>query len=334
MFAELSSYYALAFRTSFPMDGKQRRLHVEVKRSDVMVVPPDTSFATPKDLPSARAAARTEKPSRLIEALSGPLPRGEIRLALGNVAVAGRAESKDHAVALTLGIPTPAIGAEPQQYAVSLFVFDGEGLREIQKQSLTVTAQPRRDDADWVSEVAIPLSLRPGRYIVRVAVAEVPGMDPARASPAADTGSAGSVYATISVPDFARERLSLSGVAIGRAEGRPIGGREAVQAHLPFAPTVVRQFAATDRVGAFVRVYQAAGRSETVQLGTQVLDAADAVVASNSTVLPASGFGAGRNVEHRYELPLRTLPPGEYLLRFVAGAAGLRASRDVRFSIR
>ena len=331
MFAELSSYYALAFRTSFLMDGKLRRLHVEVNRPDVMVVPPDTSFATPKDLPSARAASRTEKPSRLIEALSGPLPRGDIRLALGHVAVAvaQRADSKDHAVALTLGIPTPATNADPQQFAVSLFVFDGEGLREIQKQNLTVTALPRRDDGDLISEVAIPLPLKPGRYIVRVAVAEAQ----TEAKPAAAT-IAGSVYTTIIVPDFAKERLSMSGVAVGRAEGRPIGGREGLQAHLPFAPTVVREFSTTDRVGALVRVYQAAGRSEPVQLKTQILDATDGVVTSGSSVLPASSFSDGRNAEHRYELPLRTLAPGEYLLRFVAEAAERRVTREVRFSIR
>ena len=34
MFGELSSYYAIAFRTIFSMDGKLRRLHVEVKRPD------------------------------------------------------------------------------------------------------------------------------------------------------------------------------------------------------------------------------------------------------------------------------------------------------------
>ena len=329
MFGELSSYYAIAFRTSFPMDGKLRRLNVEVKRPDVMIVPQDTSFATPKDVPSARAAARTEKPSRLIEALSGPLPRGDIRLALGNVAVAV-AGGKEQAVALTLGIPTPATGANPQQFAVGLSVFDGEGLREIQKQNLTVSALPRRDDADAISEAAIPLSLRPGRYIVRIAVAEAP----AGATAAAATGATGSVYTTITVPDFGKEQLSMSGVAIGRAEGRPIGGREAVQRHLPFAPTVVREFSSTDRVGALVRVYQAAGRSEPVQLGTQILDAAGAVVASESSSLAASSFGDGRNAEHRYELPLRTLSPGEYLLRFVAEAAGRRVTREVRFSIR
>ena len=126
----------------------------------------------------------------------------------------------------------------------------------------------------------------------------------------------------------------MSGVAVGRAEGRPIGGREAVQAHLPFAPTVVREFSTTDRVGALVRVYQAAGRSEPVQLETQILDATDAVVASGSIVLPASSFSDGRNAEHRYELPLRTLSPGEYLLRFVAQAAERRVTREVRFSIR
>ena len=97
---------------------------------------------------------------------------------------------------------------------------------------------------------------------------------------------------------------------------------------------MVREFSTTDKVGALVRIYQAAGRTDPVQLETQVLDAADAVVASSSSILGASAFIEGRGAEHRYELPLRTLSPGEYLLRFVTEAAGRRSTREVRFSIR
>lgn len=321
MFAELSSYYALAFRSSFPMDGKLRWLQVEVTRPGAVVSTPDTSFATPKDLTKVRTVAATAKPSGLVEALSGPLPRGDIRLSLGNVAVAVPG-SKEQSVAMTLGIPAPAEGAERQQFALSLFVYDSEGRREVLRQNQTVTSAPRRNVEDDLSEVILPLSLLPGRYLVRVAVAETV------------SGSTGSVYTSVTVPDFAREPLSLSGVAIGRAEGRLIGGREAIQSVLPFAPTVVREFTSTDRVGALVRVYQAPGRSATVRLETQVVNAGGAVVVSQLTSFAASDFAGGQGAEHRYELPLRPLAPGEYLLRFVASASGRQVARDVRFSIR
>ncbi len=321
MFGELSSYYALAFRGNFPMDGKLRWLQVRVNRADVVVSPPDAAFATPKDMADARAASRVAKPAGLIEALAGPLPRGDVRLALGNVAVAVPGK-KEQAVTLTLGIPAPPVGAERRQFAMSLFVYDSEGLRELITRRQTVSAPPRRTETDRLAEVAIPLSLQPGRYQLRVAVSE------------AATGASGSVYSTLTVPDFAKERLSMSGVAIGWAEGSPIGDRDTVLPLLPFAPTVVREFASTDRVGALVRVHQGTGRAVPVQLQTQILDAGGAVVASGTTQLAAPDFADGHGAEHRYELPLRLLQPGAYLLRFVAVGAERTVTRDVRFSVR
>lgn len=321
MFAELSSYYAIAFRSSFPMDGKLRRLQVDVTRPDMLIILPDTTFATPKDLAAVSTASRASAPSGLVEALSGPLPRGDVRLSLGNVPVAV-ANGKDHAVALTVGIPSPVAGAAPQQFALSVFVYDGEGRRELLKQSNIVTVSPGTGDTPELSEVAIALALRPGRFLVRAVVAE------------AVTGTSGSVYTTVTVPDFSKEPLSVSGVAIGRAEGRPIGGREALTSMLPFAPTVAREFSASDHVGALIRVHQAAGRAGPVRLETEILDATNAVVAAASKTLESSVFATGAGVEHRYDLPLKLLAQGEYLLRFVATAGSHHVTRDVRFSIR
>lgn len=323
MFTELSSYYTIAFRTSFPMDGKQRWLEVEVKRPGVIISPPDTSFAAPKDMSDVGPAPRAAAPAGLVEALSGPLPRGDVRLLLGHVPVAV-AGSKEHAVALTLGIPRPVAGSPPQQFGLNLFVYDGEGRRRIIAQSQDVTVQPRSDDTNQPAEVAIPLRLSAGRYLVRVAVND-------KAS-----GLTGSVYTTVTVPDFAKEPLSMSGVAIGRLESGPIGGRETVESFLPFAPTVVREFSASDRVGALVRLHQAAGERVDVRLDSQILDATGAVVSSESSTLRAAGFADHRGVEVRSDLRLRGLPPGEYLLRLVASQAGTRVqvTREVRFSIR
>ena len=321
MFNELSSYYAIAFHTTFPMDGKLRRLQLAVKRPDVLIAPPYTSFRTPKDMSAVRGASRKPAPAGLVEALSGPLPRGDVRLALSTVALAV-SKGKEHTVALTLGIPTPSVGDAAKQFALSMFVYESEGLREILKRDQTVTVTARREERHEVSEVALPLSLLPGRYLARVAVSEV------------GSGFSGSVFTTITVPDFAREALSLSGVAVGWAEGRSIGGRETLTSILPFAPTTVREFAASDHVGALMRVHQRSGRAVAVLLETQILNADEVVMASESTTLPATAFTGNTGVEHRYEMPLRPLAPGEYLLRFGASAGERRVTRDVRFSIR
>jgi hypothetical protein len=151
----------------------------------------------------------------------------------------------------------------------------------------------------------------------------------------ASTKTAGSVHATVIIPDFERDALSLSGVAIGHAARPPVGGREAVADLLPFAPTVARAFTKSDRIGALLRVHQSTRRpAQPVVLETEIIDAVGAVVHTASRTLAADAFAEGAGVEHRFELPLATLTADDYLLRFVATTGEARAQRDVRFSVR
>lgn len=322
MFEELSSYYTLAYRGDFPMDGKMRWLDVQVKGRDVLIAPSGTSFATPRIVDGRLVVpSKAERPAGLLGALSGPLPRGDIRMTLSAVPMAVH-ERREQMLALTLGLPTPETGAAPIQYGLSVVVYDGEGRREILSQQLTMATPPRRTDADALSEVAIPLALRPGRYAVRVAAQPV------------GSELTGSVYTTVVVPDFAREPLSLSGLAVGRAEGRPVGGREALSDVLPFAPTTVRTFATTDRVGALLRVHQGVRTPVDAFVTTEIVDIADAVVATATRTIAASQFQPGVGVDHPYELPLTPLVAGEYLLRVTVVAGKHAAHREVRFTVR
>ncbi|CAN5651011.1 hypothetical protein BH23ACI1_BH23ACI1_30700 [soil metagenome] len=86
-------------------------------------------------------------------------------------------------------------------------------------------------------------------------------------------------------------------------------------------------------VGALVRVHQPARRLQPVMLETEILDAVGEVVVTESRAIDAAGFQHGA-AEHRFELPLRDLTPGDYLLRFNATSGEARAQRDVRFSVR
>lgn len=54
-----------------------------------------------------------------------------------------------------------------------------------------------------------------------------------------------------------------------------------------------------------------------------------------SSTLEDGAFEGGKGVEHRFEIPLSTLAPGDYLLTFTAssGAKGAEVQRDVRFSV-
>ena len=137
---------------------------------------------------------------------------------------------------------------------------------------------------------------------------------------------------SVVVPDFAKAPLSLSGVALGRAESGPVGGREAIADVLDFAPTAVRTFARTDHVGALVRVYQRSDRPSSVSLETAILGDTGTSVVTMRRTLAASEF-ATHSVEHRLDLPLTELRSGGYLLRIVAVAGKHREQREVRFTV-
>src|SRR5690606_20552244 len=150
------------------------------------------------------------------------------------------------------------------------------------------------------AEIVLRLDLQPGRYNFRVAVEQASGPpDVPRLS--------GSAHLSVAVPDVARDPLSLSGIAVGRAEGRPIGGREALGDVLPFAPTTVRTSAPTDRVGALLRVYQAGRSIADATVTTEIVNIADEVVANATRTIPAAQFQSGVGADHPYELPLKQL---------------------------
>jgi hypothetical protein len=67
---------------------------------------------------------------------------------------------------------------------------------------------------------------------------------------------------------------------------------------------------------------------------TEIVNTADDVVAMTTRTIPAAQFQTGSGVDHPYELPLRQLAAGEYLLRVVVVAGSRTGQREVRFTVR
>jgi VWFA-related protein len=313
IFEEMETYYVLGFRHDYPTDGALRWLQVDVGRPDVIVMPSDLAIEAPDTGPEGAAAAPTVgRRSGLMELLEAAVSDGTLPLRLGLVPMATSAAGSE--TIATLGLPAPRDGMSGV-FQVSMLVFDGEGRRQLQRVDRAISVK-----SGAATEVVFPLKLAPERYAVRVAVEEV-------------GGNAGTVHATVVVPDVARDAVALSGVAVGRAESGSIGGREAIQHLLPFAPTAIRAFAPSERVGALVRVYQGTrNRQGSVVLTTEVInDSGSIVMSTEQTYSPTPGAPGS---EHRFELPLKQLGPGDYVLRFVAKGSGSQAQRDVRFRVK
>lgn len=311
MFTELSSYYTLGVAGGPAPTGRSQRLQIAVTRPDVEVVPASVWFATP----NATGPEDRRPATGLVASLASPLSTGAIPLRMGLVPLAVAAQ-REQALVLTLALPRPEIAPETAAYTVRLFVYDGEGRREIQQSEHAVTIG---EAGDTLAEVLLRLALRPGRYNVRAYVERT------------DTDRAGSVFAQVTVPDFARDAVSLSGVAIGLADSRPPAGREAIAGLLPFGPTAAREFRSTDRVGALWRVHVNA-RESAVSQRVEILDAHGDVVFSRDTMLPVDAqFGS--SAEQRFDVPLTALPPGDYVLRIVVSLGGANAQREVAFRV-
>ena len=106
---------------------------------------------------------------------------------------------------------------------------------------------------------------------------------------------------------------------------------------VPFAPTSIREFARSDKVGALMRVHQSSNRpARQVSVITRVIDEEGKPVMEAPTVYEPSRFADGKAVEHRFELALSALAPGDYLLQFAvsSGMEDTQAQREVRFSVR
>jgi hypothetical protein len=299
--AELSSYYLLAIDAK-PGATPGRRFEVKVRRPGVDI--------GPVSMQKKRSHVDI---AELLSALESPIPAGGIDLALAPVAFAV-GPGRNPGLVYTLGLPSVSPGSNAT-YQVDIFVHDGEGRRELARERHDVTV---RGDGRAI-EVALRASLRPGRYNLRVYVER-----------SSDRAS-GSVFAPISIPDFVGDSPTLSGVAIG-VEGRGIAGAASLTDILPFAPTALRTFAPTDRVGALWRVY----RRDAALAGTQTVSIVDAtgqtVWTRQDALTSASATPAGE--EHRVDLPLTGREVGDYLLRIVVEVGSTRAQRDVRFTVR
>jgi VWFA-related protein len=322
---EVSAMYALAYRPSFPLDGKLRYADVKVRRDDVIVMPSSGAFRTARERDAETQRTVTQsRGSGLLHAATSPQMAGALPLRASALAVA-QPGAKEHPVVLTLGLPTSTVTGTSTHFLVRGFVYDGEGRRQLStfEQRLSVSTGAQAHD---LAEVVFRRELPPGRYNLRVAVEQASGQPDV-------PGPAGSAHLSVVVPDVAREPLSLSGIAVGRAEGRPIGGREVLSEVLPFAPTTVRTFATSDRVGALLRMHQGGRALVDAIVTTEIVNVADEVVATTTRTIAAAQFQSGAAVDHPYELPLKPLAAGEYLLRVTVVAGRHTAHRDVRFAV-
>jgi VWFA-related protein len=319
VFAENASYYLIGYPVpARNRPGSEHRVQVKVNRPGMEVRARD-SYVVP-----ATATIEKEKtaPSKLARASAGPVATADLRL---RAAIAPLASSGGPVVAIVLGLEHPAVTERtPQTFELETTAFTPDGQRRgSEKRQAGVVLVPREGGTPIQYELRYPYSLAPGRYELRIALAR-------------DNGRvAGSVYATVDVPDFASAPLSLSGVLVDVTPPVSGGPPRAFEALAPVSASAKREFTRGDTASAFLRVYQGgSGTPVAATVRTHLVNQANLSVADGTETLPADRFGAGRAADVRFPIPVATLAPGAYLLTFDVTAASQSARRVVRFEVR
>jgi hypothetical protein len=189
-------------------------------------------------------------------------------------------------------------------------------------------------------QVPLAFDLAPGEYELR------------GSATSKKLGKGGSVYLTVTVPDFTKDELALGGISVGYADGAhvPVGhlsttdqarvmgsttplppaqlaAMRAAESALPFDPSLSREFASTDAM----RVYAEIARTSSVavRIDVALVDAADRVVKSLTRDLAANAPG---RVDVTF--PLARAASGVYRLRVTATDGTHSAMREVGILIR
>jgi hypothetical protein len=325
---ESSSYYLLGFEPAAKAaDGRFHRIQVHVNGRDVQIRARSGFYApTAKD---RKTPARAVAPASLDAAIGGQLPSADLPLQVSVAPFADGNRKAALAIALSVTQRANAAGREPvaritkatATVDVLAAAFDSQG-RSWGSRRLTVRVGLKPAGAgDLRYEVLPRLPIPPGRYELRLAVRT-------------EDARSGSVYTFVDVPEFTREPLSLSGLVLGATPSVVAAPADAYSGLLPIVPTARRDFAPTDRVTAFLRVYQGGSRAlAPAIMTTRLVDARNERISETVRKLDVAAFEKTRSFDDRFDLPVRSLRPGEYLLTVDVAVDGKTAQRTLRFRV-
>jgi VWFA-related protein len=322
LFAESHTYYLLAFAPADPKaNGKLHKIEVKVNQPGATVRTRSGYYAGETRAPDR---GTTTVSPETAAALDGVLPKRDVPLSVSVAPFAMPGAKAEAAVAIVMGIHQEIAADRPQpngSVKVVAAAFDRNG-RSVQSETQTVGVTWRPDTKGRMPyEVVSRLPLKPGRYEVRMAL---DGAASGRAS----------VYTYVDVPDFSEQPLSLSGLVLAATPSVLSAPKDAFASLLPVVPTAQRHFARTDRVTAFLRIYQRVSKpAQPARVTVRIVDVSDRVLVNEVASLAADRFAANHAADHRIDLPIERLGAGEYLLTIEATQGEHTARRGVRFTV-
>ena len=324
---ENSSYYVLGYySTNDRRDGKLRNITVRVAGYPEAQVTYRKRYAAPRGrAPKNTAAGKPLDQSKtltaeLVSAMASPLPKTGIQLRVTAIAKKGVGKNSDVEVLIdTLGRDltfTEKNGTFNNRLSLSVGVFNKQGksvFAERPDVDLNLRPESHARVAQHGVRILRHLSLPPGRYQLRVA--------------AQDSGKVkqGSAHFDIDVPDFTKNPIALSSVALAATADRavyspPKPGFDPFNGLLPGAPSALREFPNNSEISAAVEVYD---NKPTPAHGIDVtarVRADDGRVVYNKHEERSSEelHGTPGGFGYTFRIPIQGWTPGLYVLEVEA----------------
>jgi VWFA-related protein len=316
-----SSYYMLGYYSSNDRrDGRFRRIEVRLKNRPGMTVRARKGYVAPRGrAPETKAAAKDGPSIELKEALESPLPLAGLPIAVAATVFKGPAAKGSVVIAAFVHGASLPFAEEKGMFKNDLEVLsiatDAKG-KSFSTDRNTVNLNMKPDTANRVKatgfRVIQSLDLAPGRYLLRVAVRE------------SNTRKAGMVTYDLEVPEFTKQPLTMSDIALTSAmsgAAPTIRPKDPLEKLLPGPLTTFREFPSIDEVALFAEVYdniKTPHKTDIVAMvkaeGGQTVFEAREEHDSSELAGAAGGYGFQARV------PLSKLAPGLYVLRVEATA--------------
>ncbi|MCM2255075.1 MAG: VWA domain-containing protein [Vicinamibacteria bacterium] len=325
---ENSSYYVLAYDPpDHKRDGKFHAIEVKVNRPGLKVQA-RKGYASPRGKAPEPPKPTGTSSAEVQAALHSPLPASGLTLTVFAAPFRG-----------TGGKASVLLGTEVRGRDMNL---DGAGKLELSSMAIDAKGEIRGGTTESVSLALKPetrariaqtglrvlsrFDLPPGRHQLRVA-----GHD-------AGNGRTGSVILDLTIPNFEKESLSISGVALTSAMSLalPTARPDALlSAVLPGSPVATREFLRNDQAMAYAEIYDTEKAPHTIEVTTTVTNLEDGSVVLRSTEEHASASMKERKVGVTVNLPLPDLADGTYVLKIAARSRRDKAEavREVPFTV-
>lgn len=315
-----SSYYVLGYYpTNERRDGRFRKIEVRVPAH------PQARIRARRGYFAARGRAPETKPSgpndptpELRNAMGSPLPLSELPMAATAVVFKGPQPNGSVVVSALIGGGTlPLVekdGTFRNHLEVAVMAVN-QGGKSFSGGRNTLDLNMKPDTAKRASllgfRVISTLDLPPGRYVLRIGARED------------NTKKAGSVSYDLEVPDFTKEPLLMSGLALTSAASSIVPtarSKDPLQQLLPGPLSTHREFPQGDEVALFAEIYDnTADRPHKVNIRASLKAEGGQSVFQTSEERDSSELkGSSGGYGFTTRIPLKDVAPGLYVVRVEA----------------